>query len=78
MPPTVGDVDDPNSYGPDNAQRLGKEDAALASRNIENVVYWCIGWFFRVFNYLYGLTNHSITAMFYNTWNWSTLSAATP
>ena len=46
MLPTVGDVDDPNSYGPGNAQRLGKENAALASRNIENVVYWCIGWLF--------------------------------
>ncbi|MCJ1386996.1 hypothetical protein MMC17_010125 [Xylographa soralifera] len=56
----INDVDKPNSYGPDNAKRLasGVSTQDKASRNIDNVVYWCI-------------------AMYYSTWDWSTLSAAT-
>lgn len=45
----MDDVDNPNSYGATNAARLAEkpETQDKASRNIENVVYWCIAMFYK-------------------------------
>ena len=49
----VTDIAGSSSYGLLNAQKLASnpETQALANRNVENVVYWCIAMFYSAWDW---------------------------